>query len=500
MPSDYPFGSFPNASPSQGWPINSLGTIKTDSVGRLLVLAGYGRAGGDKPIDGYGGADTWYDDIADGSVDVTIQFTNGEIVKLQSWVICASPDFAPEIVNISTLDDTMFDVGVRHFNLAPEMYTQGNWNQGFVANYQRDILPIIQRIARYQWVANVQSMSAFWSSIFEFSDPSAKNAANRQRYFSYFRKPTIYTPLERKEESTVHSGATAFQASNGNERGNVALASPETVHAAPGSIEGGSLTLFSSDKIPMMPMNSGSNSVSNVNIEKFLTLNQTQYFLLQQWADGKFTNAMNYTAYQAWPATRAAVGNCVGLPMCPGIEVTWSMQNPVIYAKPYVIAQFGNEESYKKQGLTPSRDETEGGGCEPGDLTKRMAIPWQADFLNCTIQYINFTRDDANKEDRKPIPPTYYAYWWPPQAPWDVITGDESAEQQKESHTPAGLQVNYQRGINSYRQMIVGWSYLGFIRNQNTGSTADSFPYIVETERLHDRFAFKEVPLSEISG
>lgn len=502
VPSDYPFRSFPNPEPEQGWPINSLGTLKTDSVGRLLILAAYGRAGGDQPIGGYGGADTWYDDIADGPVDVAIQFISGETVTLHSWVICASPDFAPEVVNISTLDDTMFDVAVRYFNLVPDMYSNGSWNTNFVANYQRDILPIIRRISRYQWVANVQTMSAFWSSSFDFSDPSTRNAANRQRYLSYFRQPTIYVPIERLTEQAAQAGTTPARTSSYRaEQVGTAVANRETTHTVQGIIEGGSATLFAPDNVPMMPMNAGSNPVSNVNIEKFLTLSQTQYFLLQQWADGKFTNHTGGTPYQVWPATRAAVGNCVGLPMCPGIEVTWSMQNPAIYAKPYAIAQFGNEASYKKRGLTPSRDETEGGGCEPGDLTKRMAIPWQADFLNCTIQYVNFTNSQENKDSQgRPLPPTYYTYWWPPQSPWDVITGDGTPEQQAASHTPAGVQVHFQRGINSYRQMIIGWSYLGFIRNQNTNETDEAFPYLVETERLHDRFAFAEVPLSEISG
>jgi L-lysine 6-oxidase len=466
IPADYPHGSFPNSTPKYGWPVNSLGTLKTDGEGRLLVLGAYGRAGGDEPITSYGGADSWYDDIADGPVYCTLTFDDGSSISLSGWVTCGSPDFAPEIVNISTLDDTMFDVGVRCFGLQPQLYADGNWNIDYLANYRRDILPIIQRISRYQWVSNVQAMSAFCSNIFDFADPSNANAANRQQYFSYFRPPTVYTS---------------------------------------GGIEGGSATLFAGDGLPMMPLNSGSNSVNNVDLEKFLTLNQTQYFLLSQWAAGRFVNepecAPNPGADPpgADPATVAAVGNCVGLPMCPGIEMTWSMQNPAIYAAPYRIAQFGDEQRYRADGLTPSRDETEGGGCEPGDLTKRMAIPWQADFFNCTVQYVNFTNPEVNKVNGMPLPPTYYAYWWPPQAPWDVLTGDLDASSQAAAHTPAGLQVNYARGINSYVQMITEWSYLGFIRNQNSGPAADSFPYLVETERLHAMFEYQDVPVSQIS-
>lgn len=462
IPTDYPFGSFPNSNPKYGWPINSLGTLKTDSEGRLLVLGAYGRAGGDEPISGYGGADTWYDDIADGPVYCTVTFTDGTSQNLTAWVACCSPDFAPEIVNISTLDDTMFDVAVRYFNFQPDIYQNDSWNLNYVVNFQRDILPIIQRISRYQWVSNVQSMTAFCSNVFDYGDPSIANAANRQLYFSYFRDPTIYTQN--------------------------------------GTIDGQSSILWSSDNIPMMPLNSGSNSVNNVDIEKFLTLNQTQYFMMSQWAKGNFVNDPNYMPYPIAPGTQAVVGNCVGLPMCPGIEVTWSMQNPAVYAAPYVIGQYGNENIYQQNGLSPSRDETKFGSCEPGDLTKRMAIPWQADFFNCTIQYVNFTNSAVNKVNGTPLPPSYYAYWWPPQAPWDVITGDLTAEAQALAHTPAGLQVNYARGINSYVQMITEWSYLGFIRNQNVSLAANNFPYLVETERLHGMFEYQDVPVSQISG
>jgi L-lysine 6-oxidase len=51
--------------------------------------------------------------------------------------------------------------------------------------------------------------------------------------------------------------------------------------------------------------------------------------------------------------------------------------------------------------LTPSRNECDPGlpvpGCQPGDLTKRMACPWQADFFQCTIEYINFSDSEVNK-------------------------------------------------------------------------------------------------------
>jgi L-lysine 6-oxidase len=398
-----------------------------------------------------------------------ISFNDGTApISLSAWCIVGSPDFAPEIVNISNLSDTMFDVGVRCFNLVPELYSNGQYNPSFTANFKRDILPIINRISRYQWVANVQPMMAFASYQFDYSDASADNLQNRQNYLSYFRQNDSQPPQPPylpQEELFKIDGENIF---------------------------------------PMMPLNSGSNSVSNINIMKFLALNDTQLFLMEQWANGNFENNSNFQPYPVNPLDAASVGNCVGLPMCPGIEVTWSMQNPTVYKAPYQILQYQNEAWYFDNGLTPSRDECAGGGCEPGDLTKRMACPWQADFFQCTIQYINFTNPAVNKETLSdgstiPLPPTYYSYWWPPQSPWDVLVGELTQEgQAANGNIPAGQQMNYARGINSFTQMVQYWYALGFIRDKNAGNIG--FPYLLETERNNELFTSEEVPVGKISG
>lgn len=467
MPLDYPV-QYPPDKVLYGTPVTTLGELRTDDIGRLIVLGGYGNAGGNEPLTSYGGSNTWHDDISDGPVYCTVRFDDGTSVTINGWVIVGSPDYAPEIVNISNLADTMFDVGVRFFGMVPDMYNNGAFNKAFTANYQRDILPVIQRLARYQWVANIQPMLAFTSNIFDFSDNSEDNKANRQNYFSYFRGL--------------------------NDKSNPSPDQPQQQ-----LFRGGDVRDF-----PMLPLNSGSNSVSNETIVKFLALNETQYFLLEQWAEGNFVSDPDFKPYPVNLADTASVGNCVGLPMCPGIEVTWSMQNPAIYQSPFRILDRKGMGGYDQTGLTPSRDECEGGGCEPGDLTKRMACPWQADFFQCTIQYVNFTDPTVNKitppgeSSAIPAPPTYYAYWWPPQSPWDVLTGEFSIEGQSQSYLPAGQQMNYARGINSFVQMVEHWSALAFIRDNNAKDK--NFPFFTETERTNEVFSYKEVPVGDITG
>ncbi|WP_315817199.1 CTQ-dependent lysine 6-oxidase LodA [Paraflavitalea speifideaquila] len=422
----------------------------------------------DEPLISYGGSSTWHDDISDGPVYCTITFNDRTApANLRAWVIVGYPDFAPEIVNISTLSDTMFDVGVRCFALIPEMYYRGEFVATYEANYERDILPIMHRMAQYQWVSNIQPMLAFASNIFDFTDKSEANRANREKYFSYFRGPNGL-----HDDSPYQPSGTLF-------------------------MENGA------DIFPMMPLNSGSNSVSNTTLIKFLALNETQYFLMGQWARGVFSTG-DVSPYPVSPLDTASVGNCAGLPMCPGIEVTWNMQNPAVYGSPFVIQDRVGKNGYNSSGLNPSRDECEGGGCQPGDLTKRMACPWQADFFQCTVQYVNFTDPAVNKipnedgDGLKPMPPTYYSYWWPPQSPWDVLVGELGPEGQAASNGPAGQQMNYQRGINNFVQMVEYWFSLAFIRNRNAG--APDYPFFTETERNNELFSFTNMPVSAISG
>ena len=134
-----------------------------------------------------------------------------------------------------------------------------------------------------------------------------------------------------------------------------------------------------------------------------MALTPTQYYLLHQWAAGKcVTRRQVPQAGQDWtwasPLDIATAGNAVGEPMAPGIEVTWTMRNPIILTPGDPFRVQPQDENYHTSGLCPSRDETlTGGGCQPGDLTKRMAIPWQADFFDCSVQAVNFTTPRTNK-------------------------------------------------------------------------------------------------------
>jgi len=482
IPADYPHGSFPyppGKAPKYGEKITTLGEMRCDPQGRLLVLGGFGKSGGDTEITSFAGADSWHDDTADGQVICRLKLKGKtEPIILNAWVIVGSPKYAPELVNTSTLADMMVDVAMRNFGLDKQIYKDGGYNTGYVVNFDRDVAPILRTPADYRWVANVPSMLMLSTPDFDPRDASEANKAKRQAYADKFRDP----------------GGTGFFGYGG-------LNDPRNGQTA---------TLFDDDGMPMMPLNAGSNAVSNTMTQKFLTLTETQFFFLQQWADGKFTTEPpEADPYGIDPIDLASVGNCVGLPNCPGIEVTWNSWNPPIYDphRPIALRPAKVDGNFNATGLSPSADECVPGsaGVEPGDMSKRMAIPWQADFFQCSVQYVNFTNPEKNKSDEGiPLPPTYYAYWWPPQAPWQVINGELSAEGQAASGLPAGQQALYSRGINTFSQMIQAWSYLGFVHNVVEGPTRELFPYFVERERNHDQFTVASVavgqPINVITG
>lgn len=350
----YPMTFPPKGLKPDGNDIDSLGEIHTYAEGHLIVVGGFGHSGSQdfKPnITDYANNDGWWDDTSDGPVTATVILDNGQSIEVvPAWVLVAPPAYAPQILNIVTLCDTMFDVAVREMGYRPDIYHNSFWQQDYQPEFEQEIKPILDRASLFPWVTAMPPKP----HTFDYKllgNPDSHYNSMRQYFFSQVRPPTM--------KNTLKSGMTGY---------------------------------------PMMPYIAGDDAIgSSQKSAKYLTLTETQYFLMQQWAQGKFKN--NSPEKQQDPGERltyASLENCVGGAFSPGIEMTWISRNPKIYLEPFRIKP-KKMESMDRLSLEMNLEE----GLEPGDLTKFMALPWQADFNECSVQPI---------DDR-------FVWWWPAQRP-----------------------------------------------------------------------------------
>ena len=174
---------------------------------------------------------------------------------------------------------------------------------------------------------------------------------------------------------------------------------------------------------------------------------------------------------------RGVLGAVLGGAFCPGGEACWIMRNPAIYSGPYRI----NQAPYTPGGLSQPRRSSDGasthppnlaGGLEPGDITKYDALPWQADFNECSTQNIDVTYEGWNQifpkstgDPVKPIPITIF--WWPAHRPMNVSTLASASQPQHHPPVPpsfgGGPWSPTPQNHAGDLQMVTAWAALGFI-------------------------------------
>jgi hypothetical protein len=118
-----------------------------------------------------------------------------------------------------------------------------------------------------------------------------------------------------------------------------------------------------------------------------------------------------------------------------------------------------------------SQDEDLATGLQPGDLTKRVALPWQADFNECSFQPIDITYDGWNdiypdnpQDPRlKQAQTTWQTLWWPAHRPHQVFVPTGFKDQAPTGYGP----VDWAKGIPQTDagdlKMVTSWSELGFV-------------------------------------
>jgi L-Lysine epsilon oxidase N-terminal/L-lysine epsilon oxidase C-terminal domain len=329
-PVTFPPGSIePNA-------ITTLGGMRTDETSRLIVLGGFGRSGSNRlppKVDDYANNDGWWDDMADGPVSARLIMDDGSVAPVEggAWVLVTPPKFAPQLVNLVSLYDTMLDVAVRQMGLRPEIYRVGLWNRDYLSSWEDEVRPILERIQHYTHVAAIPR-NAHELDMAKLGDPDPAYRGTRQFYLGLIRPPD-----QTNLRSSPWSG------------------------------------------MPLMPVLCGDNCfVPGPLGSAYLTVTQLQYFHLQQWADGKFVPGSSSALTGGAALDRAALENCVGGAFSPGIEMTWVSRDPSIYSEPFRI----HAAAEVPQPLSLGQDFAR--GLEPGDLCKYMAVPWQGDFNECS--------------------------------------------------------------------------------------------------------------------
>lgn len=415
-PDNYPVNFPPdNLKPHK---ITTLGQMHTQADGRLVIVGGYGNSGSkyEPVITEYANNDGWWDDTSDGPVTANLVFEDGEKVAVApAWVLCGPPAYAPELINLVTLYDTIFDTAVRNMGYRKDIFDNELWNKTYKPNWQRDLLPMFQRIDHYQWVAAIppKPHSFDWEIL---ANPDAKYNAIRGYYMAKFRPPELRNQLKSK-----------------------------------------------TDGYTLMPYLAGDDATgSSQKSAKFLTVTRTQYFYLQQWASGKFTNEEPAPMNAAESLTVASLDNCVGGAFSPGIEMTWISRNPKIYQEAFRIKVRQNLSTPLTLGTNFEQ------GQEPGDVSKYMACPWQADFNECSSQPV---------DDR-------FVWWWPAQRPEFVYVHDETEADGRREVPWIGIGYDQQAAnficFPNDLEMVEKWQDLGFVFNEGT---ADE-PAFFEVDRI----------------
>lgn len=390
----------------------SLGVLRTDENGHLLVLGGHGAAGTtlpDNPVRDYSNNDRWFDDTSDGPVTARVSIGGKEIpVESSAWVIVAPPDYSPHTPNIVTAYDALVQTALDHNldwseqDLGPR--PEAKPKRGDFSEY---VEPLLRRASLLQWISD-KALRGHGSGrrgnldapdlLKRLADPkvAAEPESPQKRIFSRVRNPLIHAlhPSTREPDKVVLDPKSQ-QAKN---QANLYF---------------------------MPPLSGDQGDATHENPKSWLTVTELQYRHLWLWSDGAFdapeprSRGKENTSVDIGrlkvgerPAalTRAALEAAQGGAFYPGIEIT------------SIARDAGHFESAFRLSSQ----------LEPGDVTKWMAVPWQADFHACSDN------------------------WWPTARPDDVIPEHEfrlaleefSAEAQQGSiASTLNLRSRWDRGL-----------------------------------------------------
>jgi hypothetical protein len=364
-----------------------LGELRTTDRGWLEFLPGRGVSASPtgSPIfnkqdpNAFINADGWYDDICDGPVTATVRIEGREIPVEPAWVFSAPPNYAPEVIGLRTLYDLLVD-----------LYVAAGWMQApSTPSFRHDVYPILQRLSRLQWV------NKGFASQFGPDGPHD------------FEAPAYIARLARDPKA---NGFDQFA-----ELRQQVLLSFRLPQPADGNQWPWPWLYGDAMEVPAIGSPRQNASIS-----------QTQYDTLAAWASGNFAAdwdrpftppaSIDAVPLPQRPAMldRAALEYCLADAFHPGCEVTWPIRHLTMYATPFRIRHRPSGQAEPAYGPTLNQQQAlsrKGPLFEqgPGDLTRWMGLPWQADTAFCRAGY---------DRDYDLYQPTF----WPARVPNHVLT------------------------------------------------------------------------------
>lgn len=451
-----------------------LGELRTDAHGRLVFLGGRGvsASADDKPLVTFANNPMWHDDVSDGPVDATVEYRGRSYQATGAWVLVGPPDYAPGVQGIVTGYDLLFDVATQiDSTLMPAQ-----------PSFARDIYPLLRRFSQHQWVNagfardfGFGTPSDFGDPAFiaRLNDPSPATRTLRSSIFGWFRKPTY--PYQQPSAIPAYYG------------------------------DGMTTNLSSTDP------------------RQWMAIVPTQHRWLTQWAAGEFEADGPPTTPPAWESLtaaeqvsgidRAVLDEVLGGPFHPGAEFTWPMRNRILYSAPFRIKRRSSPPPSWGTQLVGSVALAVGGpldGSVAGDVTRWMAVPWQADTSSCLSGYIPYVDD-------------YLPTFWPARVPNDVMSS-EQYETLMNPRTPLGhrervlgfhRRVKWLRGIRypmkpevpprifaskpAINKFVRDWWKVGIIEEKPGPGGSLPTQLWVETGRTLDDDLPKELPLVRLA-
>lgn len=436
-PKSFPDDSFSRLYTPVG-KIHTLGELRTDERGRLLVLGGYGKACSRVLPDGQpypliNGAvapgnvadvneEGWFDDSGDGPVSAVLVFTDGSARSVHgAWIVVADPSFAPQIANVVSLWDQIYDTWVRELDLCPEIYGH-RFRDSYRPFFEDDLLPLFHAVSLQRWTVNLPERAIH-----------AHDAVGRIR-------------AQDEPGDTILTGLAYIRDPNNPRMSNIGA--------------------------PFMPLSTGDSG------RAFLSVTLTQYFFLSQWNKGLCHRERGSRPGPGELLDQAALYNCVGGDFGPGLEMTFIVKDPELYAldwretgagpfriraRPLDYDQAQASQPFLSMGYVPFHPGPQGvtaAPLEPGDVSKFMAVPWHTDFNACATH-----NPDPNPRNLKTL------YWaWPAQRPVNVHVAREVRDGR------LGPQRYSVRGPGTYSEdpsqagryavlidIVLNWHRIGFV-------------------------------------